>query len=346
MPITRKVMSVSRGRVFTGALSNAGTYPLPSYPEGSAVSPDSKQIYCKCAGGIQILQRNVSTGALTTGTFVSILTASEWCCVSPDGKHVYVCLSTNGNIRLYTRNLSTGELTEVNDYPMQQSSMRKVEISPDGNSVHSFKTNQLRVLQRNSTTGALTYTYLYTTSNDTFRGLFSPDGLYYYNFGPYKEIYVYSRIPATGQLTLVTSYNSGTANPAPNNDPRDACMTNDGLNIYVIGNYNVTQYSRNSTTGLMTNIADVAIPTTGYVQGGGRGCISSDNKHIYVGCVNTGYITRFDRNTSTGSLTYNSSLYLGSSTYYPLIIFTTPDGSNVYVENGNGLSSLNTLTRS
>ena len=78
MPIYRSLMGVSRGRVFTGALSSVGTYALPSYPEGSAVSPDSKQIYCKCTAGIQILQRNVSTGALTTGTFVSISTGTEW----------------------------------------------------------------------------------------------------------------------------------------------------------------------------------------------------------------------------------------------------------------------------
>ena len=338
MPISRKIMGVKRGRVFTGALSNAGYYTTPTYTFGSAVSPDGKNIYCPLNSGLQILNRNVSTGALTTGTNIS--TGNKYtdrCCVSPDSKHVYLCLSNDHWIRLYNRNLSTGELTYVADYDIPiTGQLRNVQISPDGNSVHAYKTNNIYVLQRNSSTGALTYSYNYApSSNDTTRGVFSLNGLYYYNLGYYGELYIYSRTPATGQLTFIVSINVG-------GDSKDSFLTSDELQMYIANNYGIKRYSRNPTTGLLTYLSYTDLPTLG-TNGCGGCIISPDNKNIYYSWVNLGYISRFDRDASTGLLTYNSSIYVGSS-YYPTLPFMPPDGGNVYCD--NNLAGLITLTRS
>jgi len=338
MPITRKIMGLSRGRVFTGALSSAGFYTTPTYTFGSVVSPDGKNIYCPLQAGIQILNRNVSTGALTTGTNISTVNKNtDRCCISPDGKHVYLCLTNDHWIRLYNRDLSTGELTYVADYNVPVvGQLKKAEISPDGNSVHAYRTNNIYVLQRNSNTGALTYSYNYApSSNDTSRGVFSPDGLYYYNLGYYGDLFIYSRTPATGQLTFIS--NSLTVG----GDAKDGFMTSGGLHMYVANNYVIKQYSRNTTTGLITFLGDVTLPALG-TNGCGGCCISSDNKNVYYVWINIGYVSRFDRDDTTGLLTYNSSIYVGA--YYPTLAFMPSDGGNVYVD--NNYAGLITITRS
>ena len=331
-------MSVSRGRVFTGALSNAGVYTLPNFTYSASVSLDSKFIYCASNGKIQILNRDISTGALTTGVVVSGA-SSEWFCTSPDNNHLYNCLSSERQIRAYSKNVSTGGLTFIGDYSTGSThSTQLVEMSPDGSSVLTvnYAAAVLYVFQRNATTGVLTLASSISTVWDCRRNLFSPDGLFVYSYGYSSSMKIFQRNLSTGQLTFL-------ANSSGAGDQKNASMTSDGLYIYVAGSGGIACYSRNPTTGLLTDIGSPTNPSLTYLTPGGN-CLSSDNKTFYVSYINHGYIGRFDRNMSTGVLTYNSLFYVGQS-YYPYTVSMPLDDSNLYCVISSGTSGIITCTR-
>ena len=108
-----------------------GTSALAGVSFGIAVSPDGLDVYVSAFdGGISAYRRNPSTGALTfnqclTGastagcTLVPALTANEarLVAVSPNGDYVYVTvsgISGDGGLVAFSRNASTGQLTEIN----------------------------------------------------------------------------------------------------------------------------------------------------------------------------------------------------------------------------------------
>ena len=108
-----------------------GTSALSGVTFGIAVSPDGLDVYVSAFdGGVSAYRRSPSTGALTfnqclTGTstagctLVPALTANEarQVAVSPNGDYVYVTvsgISGDGGLVAFSRNASTGQLTEIN----------------------------------------------------------------------------------------------------------------------------------------------------------------------------------------------------------------------------------------
>ena len=90
MPISRKIMGVSKGRVFTGALSGTSTIAAGTAPRGVCISADGKSVYAVSSGNVQIFDRNTTTGALS-GTSTIAAGSGVWdTCISADGASVYV----------------------------------------------------------------------------------------------------------------------------------------------------------------------------------------------------------------------------------------------------------------
>ncbi len=99
-------------------------------PDVVAVSPDGRNVYVGAFKGnaIAVLARNPATGALTqpAGTSGCIayapvaecapgvaLAAPEGMAISPDGKNVYVAAALSSALDVFTRNRSTGALTQL-----------------------------------------------------------------------------------------------------------------------------------------------------------------------------------------------------------------------------------------
>ncbi len=158
-------------------------------PNSVAVSADGNNVYATAFAGnaLLIFRRNRSTGALTqlsSGRGCLTNAATPGCstaralsgpdvvAVSPDGRSVYVGSFTGNAIAVFTRNSSTGALTQpagvagcVVDAPtsgcttgLALGAPEGMAISANGKNVYvaAALSNALDVLARNRSTGALT----------------------------------------------------------------------------------------------------------------------------------------------------------------------------------------------
>ena len=322
MPITRKVMSVKKGRVYTGALTYAGTCAIRvnQLPQYMNMSKDGANLYTIGNYDLDTFTRNTTTGALTLLNTITMGASFYGVCVSSDGKNVYILNLTNMVVRGYTRNTSTGILTYLADYALAYSTnlfAYAIDISPDGNSVYVWhNVNGLNHFSRNSTTGALTLQGTYGGPNDGFSMAFPRDSsnLYLHAYG---SIYPYTRNITTGALTTLGSTLS------TRGDKRFICCSFDGNHVYASNGHWIYIYSRNTSTGLLTFITSW---TTGYSIYGLA--ISPDGVSVYISHVDLHRLNLFTRNASTGLLTDTGTISAVSS---PSEIKISEDGANVYV---------------
>ncbi len=158
-------------------------------PGSIAISPDDETVYLGTNEAVAIFDRNPTTGALTqkagTAGCVSESGTAGACqdgraldevigvSVSPDGKSVYSVANGSSAIAIFDRNTTSGALTQkagtagcVSDTGTggtcqdgkALSDPFVIEFSPDGASAYvpSSDDNAVAILDRNTTTGALT----------------------------------------------------------------------------------------------------------------------------------------------------------------------------------------------
>jgi len=145
----------------------------------------------------------------------------------------------------------------------------------------------------------------------------SPDDKFLYNACiDDNSIVVFERNISTGRLTFVESLSTNSRDQAGNLingliGALNLAMSEDGKHLYVVGlGNNLTVFSRNMTTGVLTYVealGGAAIPSMNEPVHIG---MSPDGKSIYVSSRggNTGSITVFSRNSTTGKLTFVESL--------------------------------------
>lgn len=197
-------VSVFRRRQSTGALTQArggsgciSNRTLPGCAVGRAldgpdvvtVSPDGDNVYVGAFIGnaVAAFARDASTGALTqpsdtTGCIVNtptdgcatglVLAAPEGMAISADGNNVYVASAVSNALGVFTRNPSTGALTQATDgtgcivnSPLsgcttgtQLGGANAVAVSSDDDNVYvtSLLSNSLTTFNRAASTGQLT----------------------------------------------------------------------------------------------------------------------------------------------------------------------------------------------
>lgn len=330
MPIYRSLMGVSRGRVFTGALTAAGTIATSENPMGVCTSSDNKNVYVRGTAAIRMFSRDIATGSLTSlGDFgVADTGYPASICISADGTSVYT--SKNG-ITICSRNTTTGVLTLAGTIASANLS-NGISISADGKNVYGG-VPYLLTYSRNTTTGMLTLLSTYYGSYAK-KSVISADGKNVYALNGNADTFpMFSRDTTTGILTFISNmaviyYN-----------PKDSiCKSPDDKNVYVISVGSLSMFSRNTTTGSLTLLANLGV---GNYQGKDA-VVSSDGKSLYVTNYN-GAITRYNRDITTGMLTYISDTTI---TVESASISISADDTSVYATNSNYNALLSIFTRS
>jgi 6-phosphogluconolactonase (cycloisomerase 2 family) len=283
--------------------------------ESAALSPDGKNLYLasRISGAVAVFSRNAMTGELTqlsgiagcvshdgTGGTCAVgrggLIGAMTVAVSPDGRHVYVGSLDNDMVAVFSRNLTTGALTQLSGTAGCVSedgtggacadgkglnNVRSVALSRDGRHVYvaSELSNAVAVFSRNSTTGEL-------TQLSGIAGCVSEDG--------------------TGGACADGKGLIGAISVA---------VSRDGRHLYVAaGGDSVAVFSRNSTTGELTQLSGIAgcvseDGSTGACADG-KGIVgnrymtlSGDGKHAYVASASSNAVAAFSRSPTTGVLT-------------------------------------------
>jgi DNA-binding beta-propeller fold protein YncE len=177
----------------TGCIANVSTSGCAiglalAAPEGMAVSGDGKNVYVGAAlsNAVDVLTRNASTGGLTqatngTGCIVNSaltgcttgvqLEGADAVAVSPDDDTVYVTSALSNSITTFTRNSSSGQLTQQSgtsacviyvlavgcSLGQALSDPEGVAVSPDGGNVYAavFASGAVDTFNRNTGSGAV-----------------------------------------------------------------------------------------------------------------------------------------------------------------------------------------------
>lgn len=221
--------------------------------------------------------------------------------VSPDGKNVYTVATESDAVTVFTRNLTTGAVTQLNGMAgcisdtgsegcadgVALDRTRAVAVSPDGKNIYvaSAFSDAVAIFSRDVNTGALAQ--LAGTA-----GCISEDG------------------------------SSGACVDGKGLDgARGVAVSADGKNVYVVASDGdaVAVFTRDVNTGALTQFAG----TSGCISwtGGGGACVvgrgldgvegiavSGDGKNVYVAGRGSNAVVVFARDGNTGALTQLSGM--------------------------------------
>lgn len=231
------------------------------------ISPDGKHLYV--AGytddAVAVFSRNSSTGALS---FVSVskdntggvdgLDGVSSLSLSPDGSHLYVCSALEHSLVVFSRNVSTGELSFIERHQNGIAGVTgllvslSVAVSPDGRHVYvaGGGNSAIAIFARNAADGRLTYLEMLQDSPAINRSLYevytltlSPDGKYLLSVtmedgeptDPDSKLALFSRDSDSGLLSYVESHQDDNNGINGLGNARAIAASPDGSHIYAAG---------------------------------------------------------------------------------------------------------------
>ncbi len=281
--------------------------------------------------------------------------------VSPDGNFTYVSSYNDNAVTVYSRDVagSPGALTFVETKKNEVDGISGIEgafhlaLSPDGNHLYVAGSidNALAVFSRNTLDGTLTYLTTYWNNVDGVEGIagayyidIPADGNHVYVAGPDENaVAVFRRNVLNGELTFVQLIQDESGDVSEMNYPLALMSSPDGKNLYVtsFGDHAINVFSRNLATGELTfeeHHKNLVGGITG-MESTYAPYITPDGKHVYVTGQDSDAFVAFERNTSSGELTYidtyedNVNGVDGASG--PTIIRASADGAYIYVSASN-----------
>ncbi|XP_060077784.1 uncharacterized protein LOC132557315 [Ylistrum balloti] len=231
----------------------AGAYTI-------TVSPDGKNVYVAGStdDALAVFDRDTTTGALTYSTNfkdgvngVDGLEGAIFIAVSPDGENVYVAGFDDDALAVFNRDTTTGALAYNAVFKDNQGEVDglneafSVTVSPDGKNVYvaGFEDDALAVFNRDTETGALTYSNVFkngTNGVDGLNGAFSvtvsPDGKNVYVASDADNaLVVFKRNTTTGALTYSTVFKDGVNGVDGLKEAQFVTLSPNGKSIYVGG---------------------------------------------------------------------------------------------------------------
>lgn len=232
--------------------------------------------------------------------------------------------------RLGSAAARTGLLAALSPASIALTGAAAITISPDGNFAYVLTGSSISMYSRNAATGQLTAlspaTFSLTGGTHVFMAISASGASMYVSSFAGDKLSVLTRDISTGLLS--------------NNSPSGITMQGaycpvtspDGTSVYIGVNRvggTIEQYSRNTTTGVLTALSPVLV-TTGPIYVYGM-CQSEDGGHIYTVCGNWGgTVAWYSRDPDTKLLTLVSSIAVGTN---PRSIAISPDGTSIYVAN-------------
>ena len=308
---------------------------------GLNISSDGNLLYVAghYENSVAWYQCDPSTGALTYGGVlrddyggVDGLEGAQMVTISPDGNFVYVTGKYDDSVSWYEKNASTGALSYRGIAKNGDGGVKgllgtnHVIVSSDGG--HAYVTGSLD--------NAVSWYSINSVGRFSFLGylkdgengvdglssakdiLLSDDGLFAYVSAPGdKAISWYERNASSGDLTFIGMLKDGENGVDGMSDPHNLTFSNDGSHIYVSGRTDnaISWYERNASTGVIT--------FGGVVKDGENGVdgltqpldsvISSDGRYLYVAGNDDHSISWFDRNQTTGALSFGGILKNGDN---------------------------------
>jgi cysteine-rich repeat protein len=331
-------------------------------PQAIAISPDGANVYVASSGAnaVAVFRRSAASGALSfveaqreSADGVSGLTGAQGLAVSPDGANVYVASGTDDAVAVFRRDPATGALTFVQ---VQRdgggvdglADAEAVAVSPDGAHVYvaGGTDDAVAVFRRDATTGALGFVEVQRNGVGGVDGLdkavslvVSPDGASAYAAGRWDNaVAVFRRDPATGALSFVEVQRDGVGDVDGLGGARSVALSPDGAHVYVAGGTDdaVAVFRRDATTSRLSFV-EVQRNGVGAVRGlrGPRSVVlSPDGGRVYVASSVSDAIAVFQRDATTGTLTFVERVQDGEGVTDGLNaasgVIVSPDGNEVY----------------
>ncbi len=313
-------------------------------PSGIALSPDGNHAYLAAAGdnAITIFSRDSATGRLTRqsalvqdGTTIDGLMAADEIIVSPDGKNVYAIGQKSNTVAMltgYVRDSVTGELTFLQSLDALYLALLRVQLSssqvsmafsPDGKYLHvTARASQALIVFERAVDGTLTLKESFTTNGLGTRPIdairfpwdvaLSPDGQNVYVVAAgdtfmVNGLTVFTRDPASGNLTVVEAHRSGVDGVEMMTNPQAVEVSPDGNYVYALSGVDgtIVTFAR-AADGTLTFVESHhhmdPTGTFNILLGAKTLTVSANGQLVYVGAESTSTIAVMRRNTADGTL--------------------------------------------
>ncbi len=330
------------------------------------VSPDGKNLYAAATDddSLIVFSRSTQTGLLSfleaqiagTGGVEGIHRVKA-VAVSPDGANVYTASSRDDAVAVFRRAPATGALTfverkrdGVDDVLNGLNGAAAVAVSPDNLFVYvcGYDDDALTVFARNPQTGALTFVEVQQNEMFGVSGLngvravtVSADGTHVYAAADRADsLTVFRRNIADGRLTFLERKEDTPDGSVDGLDLASALVVSpDGNHVYSAGSRDdaIGIFSRSAATGLLTFVS-VVRDGVGDVEGlfGVKGlAMAPDGTHVYAAGADDNAVTVFERDATTGALTFAGAHLDGVGDVTDLAgvqgVALSPDGNNLYV---------------
>ncbi|MEM1318681.1 MAG: beta-propeller fold lactonase family protein [Bacteroidota bacterium] len=301
-------------------------------PLGVCVSPDGKNVYVASfdESAVNIFERNTDSGMLTFKadrvdgiSGIDGLSGAYDIIVSGDNENVYVTGSFDNALVNFNRNTSNGNLTFAAQYVDNQNGVDglsgavAVMMTPDGSAVcvSGPTENAIAVFTRDTGSGALNFS---STLKDGANGIsdmqypidisISNDGDNLYATSIASNAVVTFDISST---SILTYKNTQVVNDFLVNGltgVEDMAISGDNKHLYTAANEDdgIGIFERDAVTGELSFVDIVLDGVNGVnsLNGVNGVSVSPDGQNVYVTAFWEHSISVFDRNATTGELTY------------------------------------------